>query len=202
MIRLRMIVPLALISAGSLAMSGCAATVAFLGVKAGTTIAQDRTIGTAIDDATINTDYNTRLARERSDLYRHVNVKVVEGRILLTGHVATDADRTSAGRIAWAIPGVRAVANELAVGQSKTVGSAVNDVWISNQLRGKLMTDGNIAWVNYNISTVDGTVYLLGVAKNESELERVTLHARTIPGVKKVVSYVELKGAEQRRASL
>jgi osmotically-inducible protein OsmY len=52
------------------------------------------------------------------------------------------------------------------------------------------------------VQTVNGTVYLLGLARDQSELERVTLHARTIPGVKKVVSYVDLKTVPVQQASL
>ena len=195
----------ALLAAGSMvALSGCAPMVAFLGVKAGTIVAQDRSMGQAFDDATINTQYNARLAAQNVSLARRVNVKVMDGRILLTGHVPTYEDRELASRVAADVPGVREVANELEISGGASMSSYVADLRISNELRGKLMTDLKVAWVNYNIQTVDGTVYLMGIAKNQAELERVTQHARTIAGVKKVVSYVELKGGarQDQQASL
>ena len=201
MIRSRIISALTL-GAAAWSLSGCAPMVAFLGIKAGTMVAQDRSMGQAFDDATINTQYNTRLAAQSVSLVRRVNVKVIDGRILLTGHVPTYEDRETAGRVAADVPGVREVANELEVADGNTMGSYLGDLRISNELRGKLMTDGKVAWVNYNIQTVDGTIYLLGIAKSQGELERVTQHARTISGVKKVVSYVEIKGAAQQQASL
>lgn len=201
MIRSRLFAWLAACAAAC-ALSGCAPVVAFLGVKAGTMVAQDRSMGTAFDDATINTQYNARLAAQSVSLARRVNVKVMDGRILLTGHVPTYEDRDLASRVAADIPNVREVANELEVSDGATMGSYVADLRISNELRGRLMTDLKVAWVNYNIQTVDGTIYLMGIAKNERELERVTQHARTIAGVKKVVSYVEIKGARQQQASL
>ncbi|MFZ1990545.1 MAG: BON domain-containing protein [Alphaproteobacteria bacterium] len=202
MIRSRMIALLAL-GAAAWSLSGCAAVVAFAGVKAGTMVAQDRSMGAAFDDATINTQYNTRLAAQSITLARHVNVKVMDGRILLTGHVPTYEDRDLAGRIAADVPGVREVANELEVADGKSMGSYLGDLRISNELRGKLLTDRKINWVNYNVQTVDGTIYLMGTAKNQAELAQVTEKARTISGVKKVVSYVEIKGgATQQQASL
>jgi len=203
MIRSRMITLLTL-GAAAWSLSGCAAVVAFAGVKAGTMVAQDRSVGTAFDDATINTQYNTRLAAQSITLARHVNVKVMDGRILLTGHVPTYEDRDLAGRVASDVPGVREVANELEIADGKSMGSYLGDLRISNELRGKLLTDRKINWVNYNVQTVDGTVYLMGTAKNQAELEQVTEKARTISGVKKVVSYVEIKGAgaTQQQASL
>jgi osmotically-inducible protein OsmY len=201
MFRLRMILTLAVVSLASLGLSGCAATLALMGLKAGTTVAQDRSIGRAIDDATMNTDLNARLANH--GLYRQVDTRVVNGRILLSGRVTSDDNRIEAGRLAWDIPGVKEVDNELIVQSGLHLGSRVNDVRISDQLRAKLITDGKIAWVNYNVETVDGTVFLLGMAKDQAELDRVTLHARTIPGVKKVVSYVEMKPAPvEQNASL
>jgi len=203
MIRSRLFALLALGSA-VWALSGCAPMIAFLGIKAGTMVAQDRSMGGAFDDATINTQYNARLASQSVNLARHVNVKVIGGRILLTGHVPTYEDRELAGRLAADIPNVREVANELEIGPGSTMNSYLSDLRISNELRGKLLANRKVAWVNYNIQTVDGTIYLMGTAKDEAELERVTQSARTISGVKKVVSYVELKAParQQQQADL
>ena len=203
MIRLRMIALLGL-GVAATSLSGCAAVIAFAGVKAGTMVAQDRSVGTAFDDATINTQYNTRLAAQNITLARRVNVKVMDGRILLTGHVPTYEDRELAGRVAADVPGVRDVANELEIADGKTMGSYLGDLRISNELRGKLLADRKVNWTNYNVQTVDGTIYLMGFAKDQAELEQVTEKARTISGVKKVVSYVEIKGAAttQQQASL
>jgi len=203
MFRPRTIAALVTISLASSCLSGCAASLALLSVKTGTTLAQDRSIGRAIDDVTMNTELNARLANHGVGLYRQVDTRVVNGRILLSGRVNSDENRIEAGKIAWGVPGVKEVDNELIVQNGWHIAGRLNDVRISDQLRAKLMTDGKVTWVNYNIETVDGTVYLLGMAKDESELERVTLHARTIPGVKKVVSYVEMKPPPaQQNASL
>jgi hypothetical protein len=47
--------------------------------------------------------------------------------------------------------------------------------------------------VNYNVDCVGGTIYLMGVAQNKAELQRVIDHARDIPYVRQVVSYVRIK---------
>jgi osmotically-inducible protein OsmY len=69
------------------------------------------------------------------------------------------------------------------------------DTWVSTQLRTKLLLDRDIRALNYNVETVNGVIYLIGIAQNELELERVTNHARTIENVVKVVSHVRIKGA-------
>src|SRR5690606_5857668 len=62
------------------------------------------------------------------------------------------------------------------------------------KLRTALTFDSEVQSVNYSIDTVEGIVYLLGVAQNQAELNRVTEVARTISDVKQVVSYVRILG--------
>jgi len=48
--------------------------------------------------------------------------------------------------------------------------------------------------INYTVDTVDHVVYLMGVAQDETELNRTIDHARRTKGVSNVVSYVRLRG--------
>ena len=182
----------------ALGLSGCVPAIIAGTAETTSAVAQERTIGQAVDDFGIQTDLEARLFQEGFQLFRKVDTEVVEGRVLLTGRVPTQEARTTAGRIAWSVPHVREVVNETEVEPNGRLGTYFNDLRISNQLRAKLARDGEIAIINYNVEAVNGTIYLLGIAQNEQELERVTLHARTIPGVKKVVSHVQLKNAPER----
>ena len=47
--------------------------------------------------------------------------------------------------------------------------------------------------INYSVETVNGTIYLIGIAQNQEELDRVIAHARTIEYVRKVVDHVRVK---------
>jgi osmotically-inducible protein OsmY len=49
--------------------------------------------------------------------------------------------------------------------------------------------------INYNIETVNGTVYLIGIAKSQLEVDRVIAHARSLGYVKRVISHVRIKKA-------
>ena len=53
--------------------------------------------------------------------------------------------------------------------------------------------DSKIKAINYAIDTVNGTVYLMGVAQNEWELSLVSNHARSLDYVRRVVSHVRIK---------
>jgi hypothetical protein len=56
-----------------------------------------------------------------------------------------------------------------------------------------LVLDPDIRGVNYMIETQNGSVYLIGMARSQRELERVTDIARRVRGVRRVVSYVEVR---------
>jgi osmotically-inducible protein OsmY len=60
--------------------------------------------------------------------------------------------------------------------------------------------DASVRSINYSIDVVGGTVYLMGIARSQAELDRVLNHARNLPYVKQVVNYVLLKGDPRRRA--
>lgn len=184
----------ALFAAGSaLALQGCVGAAVGAGATAGVAIAQERSVGAAIDDTTIQLNVNSALLQKNEALFRKVGTEVVEGRVLLTGVVLTPEDRIEAGRLAWTVNGVKEVLNEVAVSDKSSVADFAKDTWITTQLRTKLLGDRLVSDINYSIETVNGTIYLMGIAQSEAELERVTGHARTIRGVQRVVSHVRLK---------
>ena len=75
------------------------------------------------------------------------------------------------------------------------------DVKITTQLRYQMLRDRNISDINFSVETVNGIVYLMGIARDQSELEKVTTHARNISGVQKVISHVRLSDDKRRGRS-
>jgi osmotically-inducible protein OsmY len=164
------------------------------GATAGVAVAQERTVEDAVDDFTIKARLNQKLLEADANLFADVSTDVVEGRVLLTGDVRAPDDRIEAVKLAWQVAGVKEVINELQVTDRGGVANYLQDAWISTRLRSALMFDREIAAINYNVETVNGVVYLIGIALSDDELERVIAHARTIPHVEKVVSHVRVKG--------
>jgi osmotically-inducible protein OsmY len=184
-------------AAGSL--GGCTSAILGIGATGAVAFAQERSIGAAFDDKGIQLLINAELLRADEKLFRQVDVESIEGRVVLTGAVPTAEKRLQATEIAWQAPGVKEVNNELQVTDEGDVVDFAKDTWITTQLRTKILTDTEIFDINYTVETVNGVVYLLGIAKTQEELDRVTDHARNINGVVKVVSHVRLKEDPARR---
>ena len=191
-------VALALLLAGSISLSGCAELLIGAAATTGVAIAEERSVGDAVDDLTIRAELNHLFFQDDVELFGDVSFSVIEGRVLLKGSVPTPDDRIRALRLAWQAAGVREVINELQVADDSGILDYARDTWISAQLKGKLLVDGDVLSINYSVETVDGTVYLLGIAQDEAELARVTEHARSIEDVKRVVSHVVLKDDRHR----
>lgn len=166
----------------------------FIGAAAtgGIAVAEQRSVGTQVDDLGIKLAINEGLFSYNETLFQNVSIDVTEGRVLLTGKVTEPQDRVEAVRIAWQAEGVKEVINEIQVTDKGGIDSYLTDVRISNELRADLLFDSQVDAINYNVETVGQIIYLTGIAHNQAELDRVIAHARTISGVKQVVSHVRV----------
>ena len=145
------------------------------------------------DDAWIKGQINYLWAEHDLAMFRKLNTSVVEGKVLVTGGVRYPETRIQAVRIAWQVEGVREVIDEIQIEDTSGVVDGLRDFWITASLRKKLLFDAHVRSINYNIDTVNGIVYLTGIAYDEAELARVRGHARTVSRVRNIVSYVRLR---------
>lgn len=182
----------------SMILSGCGALIIGGGTEAAVVASQERTPGNAVDDATILVKIKNLYAHQDKDLFLNVEIKVIEGRVLLTGNVDKPDSQIEAVRLAWQVNGVKEVMNEVQINDKAGIGNYARDVWISAQIRSRLLVEKNLRSVNYSVITVNQVVYLMGIAQNQEELERATTVASTTSYVQKVVSYVRLKDDPRR----
>lgn len=178
-----------------LVLTGCGLA-AGAGAVAGTAAVQEGGIERAWSDGVIQTKINDLWFRHDVEMFRKLDMTVNQGRVLLTGVVQNPEHRVEAVRLAWQPDGVKQVINEIRVADSEGIIGFAKDTWISGRLRTAITLDKHVLSLNYTIDTVQGTVYLMGVAMSQAELNRVIEAARTIGGVKGVVSYVKLAGSE------
>lgn len=164
------------------------------GAALGIASAKEGGISASATDLKIKTMISEKWFSYKVDTFTKLNLTVDQGRVLITGTVQNPDDRVEAVRLAWQVNGVKQVINEIRVASSEGLQGAVKDGWITTRLRTAMTFDRDIQSINYSIDTVNGTVYLMGVTNGQEELDRVVKLARTIPGVKQVISYVKPLG--------
>jgi osmotically-inducible protein OsmY len=183
----------------ALGVSGCTPLGAVMGVGAATGIAayQERGVDGVARDMSISTRIFDMYARTDVNLLKKIGVEVYEGRAMLTGIVDNETTRAEAVRLAWKADGVTDVINEITVTSDTSMFDTARDTWISTELQTALTFDERVLAINYAVETVAGTVYLMGIAQNAAELQRVIDHARSISYVQHIVSHVRVKSATQ-----
>ncbi len=180
----------------SLSLSSCAPVGLALGAGAtvGVAAAQEGGVKGATTDAAIRIAITDLWLKNSVELYRRVGMTVKEGRVLLTGSVPSPEMRVDAVRLSWQADGVRQVINEIKIEGGGGVTGYVSDSWITSTLRTKMTLDKYVQSINYTVETVDATVYIMGIAQDQKELDRVLDYARNTKYVKTVTSYVRLRG--------
>ena len=183
-------------------LAGCSTTDIAIGAGAevATAASEERGLGQAVDDNAIAIAVQAQLLNAGTDMLTQVDVSVQEGRVLLTGRVEKPAMRIDAVRRTWEVGGVKEVIDRIEVNEPVGFGGYVDDLWLAEKLRAILLVDDHVRSINYSIDCVAGTIYLMGIAQSQDELQRVIDHARDVPYVRGVVSYVRLKNDPARQA--
>jgi len=178
-----------------LCLTSCVETAVVAATAAtGAVVAQERSAGQAVDDTAMFWEIkHLYLNKNAQDLLAGVNVKVIEGRVHLTGKVDSAEARIDAVRLAWQPKGVKEVINDIEINSKKTIKELFQSNWIAGQVRTKILFAKDVKSVNYSIDVVEGVVYLMGIAQDAEELNKVTSLASTVKGVKRVVSHVYFK---------
>ncbi len=175
--------------------SACAVAVVGGGAAAGAgaVALQDRSAEGVLSDTRIRTDINDLWYEESRDLYARINLQVQDGRVLLSGQVVDPQTRVDAVRLAWQVEGVKEVINEIEIDDETTLTDRFRDTQIGIEMRNKLRFDKDVRSLNYSVEVVNQQIYLLGVAQDQAELDRVMAHARDVRYVRRVVNYVRIK---------
>ena len=176
----------------AVSLNGCAAVVG-TGATVGVAAAQERGIKGRAEDLRLEVLMAQKFINAGLKLTATIGVEVYKGRVLLTGATRDTKISDQAVKLAWQLDGVKEVINEIQVDQGTTVTDYAHDTEITTQLKTKLTFDKEILAINYVVETVNRTIYLIGIAQNQLELDRVIDHASGINHVKNVVNHVRLK---------
>ena len=181
-------------------LSGCASALVGGAASLGLATVQERSLKDAAIDLEINLLIQDKMFRaDTEEIFSSVDVIVLEQRVLLVGNVENTKYKDKVASIAWNTPKVREVLNEVTINKNLGLVSEAKDARISLHLSGLLIGDIEVSDINFNHSVSGQIVYIIGIAQNEEELNKVINHARTIQGVKKVISHIILKNDNKRK---
>ena len=181
-------------------LSGCAGTLLGGAAVVGLASVQERSIKDAAIDMKLGLQLQKKLFTLSKDkLFGSVDVIIIEQRVMMIGNVESQELRDLASQAAWEIsPKIKDVLNEITIGEKSTIISEAKDARISLSLSGLLIGDSDISDINFNHSVSKQVIFLIGIAQDNEELNKVINHARTVKGVKKVINHIILKSSKKR----
>lgn len=159
------------------------------GALIGASVSVDRrTVGTQIDDQTIQLRANQRIKEVLpGDDKGYAYVTSHNRRVLLTGLAPDARSKARAEQIAASIDNVRGVYNELNIGSPNLLSSSARDTLVTAKVRSALFQDKTIEATALRVLTELRTVYLMGLVTRD-EGTHIAKVASQIPGVDKVVT--------------
>lgn len=202
-IRSTTVATLVLASAAAALTSACAPLLIGGAAVSGALMYTDRrTSGAQLEDQSIEFKAGPRLKEALGDR-AHLNVTSYNRLVLITGEVASEADREAAEKAVAAIENVRSTVNEAAVMGLSSLTARSNDTLLTSKVKAAFIDDGNLQANAIKVVTERATVYLMGRV-TEKEAAKAAEIARTVSGVQKVVrvfetiSEAELKALEAK----
>jgi len=159
----------------------------------GVSIAYDpRTVGMQIDDSIMQKNLIARLALTDKKYIIDISAKVIDGNIFLSGKVDEPEEKLKIIKMAWETKGARSVQSAVTIKGQTNFKSTAKDVLITSQLRTALLFNKLTKSSNYTIDTINGKIYVFGIAMTKDEKKKVISEANEIHGVKEVVPSILL----------
>ena len=157
----------------------------------GVSIALDpRTLGTQIDDSIMQKNLQARLTLAEKKYLLKISVKVLDGRIFLSGNVDEPEEKLKITKMAWETKGARYVKNIIKIKQKFSFKNVTKDILITSQLRTALILNKNVKAANFNIDTINQKTYVFGIAHNENEKKEIIQEAKQIVDMKELVTSI------------
>lgn len=178
------------VAAIAAALGGCAAAVVGGAVATGMVATDRRSTGAQLDDQNIELRAASSLSGTFGDR-AHINVTSFNAKVLITGEVATEADKQQAFQIVSQVQGVRSVVNELAVMPVTSMSQRSSDALITAKVKASMVDASDVFGTLFKVVTERNTVYLMGRV-TQVEANRATEIARSVSGVQRVVRVLEI----------
>ena len=159
----------------------------------GVSVALDpRTVGTQIDDSIMQKTISAKiLTRDKKHIIL-VKIKVLDGRIFITGKVDNPEEKLIITKLAWETKGARSVRNDIKIKEEFKFKQSAKDILITSQLRTALILNKNIKSTNYQIDTYKKKIYVYGIALTLEEKDLVISEAKEILDVEDVIASIIL----------
>src|SRR5690554_4800574 len=174
----------------TMTLTGCTAVLVgatAVGISAAT---DTRSVGTQLDDQTIEVRVITALKGEARLDDSRVQVVSFNRSVLLLGQVSNSSLSDLASHIVRNTKGVERVHNELQVAPVIAIGRISQDSLITSKIKAKFVADKVVKASDIKVVTENGEVALMGLVERDVARQAIEI-ARNVNGVSRVIDAFE-----------
>ncbi|MCG8544488.1 MAG: BON domain-containing protein [Alphaproteobacteria bacterium] len=144
-------------------------------------------------DSQLKRSIEGRMLDARAVFFADIDIDVIEGDVLLTGHVRDPKDKARAAALVRSVPGTHTVVNEINIGKPSTIQQAASDLDRDRRIKTALYKAfGKKKMPLLRWRSVDGVVYVFGHARTEWEHNRALAVIKKTKDVKTVVDHLSI----------
>ncbi len=155
---------------------------------------EERTTATVVSDNKISLAIGEKFAEDNPLRLLDLSVHCYRGDVFLVGEYKTPAQKARAIEIASQVEGVRSVTTYLLMKDGPKDCGTFDRLMIKLKVRAGLIADRNVRSTNIDIDVVQCRVVLLGIVRNQQEIDRAFERAGAVKGVAGVESLLEAAG--------
>ncbi len=177
-----------------LTLSGCVPVAIVGGTAIVGSVAFRNTAGVTgkLSDITIQSRIHSNWAKYDVNINDRLNVFAKGGYALITGFAMNAHQKAKALEIAQKILPAERIYDEIRIGDRQGAGRYSSDAALTSKVSSAIFANGKLRSFNFNTTTLDGVVYIIGLTNSEAEMNIAIETARNIRGVVKVVSYIRV----------
>jgi osmotically-inducible protein OsmY len=175
--------------AALIAAPGCMGVLIGAAATAGVLASQERGLQGAASDAGIRAEINHLWLQHDHRMHLRLVLQVWEGRVLVSGALPDQKQRETAISLARQAAGVREVIDEVVI-ESRDLRDLARDMRIDAAIAARMLVTREIDSINFSIEVVNGTVFVLGTARDAAERERVLDLLRDVSHVRRIAMHV------------
>jgi len=153
---------------------------------------EERNAGEWANDEKIAFKIKEQFLKDDLISYMDIDADSYMGQVYIVGEYESRSQVDQAVKIARSIEGVRTVTTYMLPKIAEDHCGTTDNLEIYTRVTHKLVSDSNIWSTNIDVKTVQCNVVLLGIVGTSQEVAAAITHAKSVPGVRKVRSYLKV----------
>ncbi|MEZ0574468.1 BON domain-containing protein [Halodesulfovibrio aestuarii] len=153
----------------------------------------ERNISEQYSDTVITTTILKKIVKSKTISALDVSVNTFNGKVYLVGEVDSLAQRNTAISTARNTKGVQEVVPYLLLKNEQDFCGTTDNLTMNAQLKKALIGDKEIWSTNVSTDVVQCNIILTGIVGTTKEKQKIIQHARAVPKVRSVTSYIQVQ---------